>query len=340
MAFFLRMQSRRLPKNTSDKTTLDCNCNNNGQVLLFYSYQSIINPTLLANTLLSIISQLDLSCKIRISDEGINATLAGTNTEKFMSKFSILPDFIQMNLQRDFFKPSPGCIHAFPDISIKLVKEICPLNIELSPRTNSIPLDPLDFHLKSSSPNSIILDVRNYYESRIGFFKNAIVPNIRRFSSLPDFIKNNRKFFQNKQIFTYCTGGIRCEKASSMIALETGANVFLLNGGIHNYLEWIKKSNYESLFLGKNYVFDARLTNGGNGIVSRCINCNLITPSYHKCHAKGCHLMVVMCELCSQDGIFCCSSCKQMHIDKSKRWICDCERVRRENLDKIVIAAE
>jgi predicted sulfurtransferase len=217
-------------------------------------------------------------------------------------------------------------------------------------------LSPPEFHaflLKTQNdPNYLLLDVRNYYESKIGYFQNAILPPIRKFKNLPDYIRKHEKVFEKTNILTYCTGGIRCEKASRFIQKQTGSDIFVLEGGIHNYLDWIsstslgakdenrggivsliaKDGNTQNLFKGNNYVFDARKQLKGSGLVAKCKNCDQLCGDYQKCSSSNCHLIVSCCEDCTDVVLFCCEDCRETGLldDKSsKGFECYCERVRK-----------
>lgn len=235
------------------------------------------------------------------------------------------------------------CIHflAFESMSIKIVDEICPFN--LNPNTPTITVDdvhilsPSQFHeallKRSEDDTTLLLDTRNYYESKIGHFQHAILPPIRKFSALPAYLDTNRHIFKpNHHLLTYCTGGIRCAKSNTFISAQLNIKVSMLDGGIHNYLEWIKQTGNKSLFLGRNYVFDARVSLGleDNSIVSECVYCQVLEDKgYVKCFGLECHLFVVCCERCNDDNegkVFCCLSCKSGNL---KKGFCGCEVERR-----------
>ncbi|KAF9183634.1 hypothetical protein BGZ49_004559, partial [Haplosporangium sp. Z 27] len=291
-------KARRAEKYGSDPISLNCDCDpSQGTVILFYAYLPISDPLSLAKLHKTWSSNLDLYGKIKLAQEGINATVAGSpaSITTYIDNLTSLPEFDSLKLSRsdaisdtdlekrryNFFKPTSGCRHVFGEhISIKVVEEICPLGApELSvyhdPENKRGKLSPRDFHQKlkelDGKEDVVVLDVRNYYESSIGRFPGAITPPIRKFSSFRDYVDRNKDQFSGKTILSYCTGGIRCEKATSYLrqSLEAGedlqpAKVLMLDGGIHNYLEWVKHEGTakESLWLGKNYVFDARQSLG------------------------------------------------------------------------------
>lgn len=336
------------------------------KVILFYRYVSIEDPVQFA---------LDhqhycqnMTGKVRIAGEGINATLAGTNkdidiylnwltsTQPFKDLEDVTSD-IPLLLsdpsapRYKLFKPSKGCIHVFSDLSIKLTDEICPLGqktvvldklIKDDHRQGKLP--PKDFHAilsKRHQDDFLLLDTRNYYESKIGHFEGAVTPAIRKFSQFPDYIDRNKEAMRGKKILTYCTGGIRCEKATAYMrqVLPQDTEIFMLDGGIHNYIEWCKSNKddiIDPVWQGKNYVFDARQSLGLNddSIVSVCQKCDARWDQYKKCSTTGCHLLVLQCDHCSlqDDKVFCCKDCKE----NQQNGLCQCEQQRRiEELETI-----
>ncbi|KAG0267153.1 thiosulfate sulfurtransferase (rhodanese)-like domain-containing protein 2 [Mortierella polycephala] len=301
-------KSRRAEKYGSDPISLTCNCDpTQGTVILFYTYIPIKDPLNLAKLHKSWSSELDLCGKVKVAKEGINATLAGSSASitAYIDNLTKLPDFQSLQLSQSvfdqagtaldnfeqrrfkFFKPTEGCRHVFGAvISIKVVDEICPLGApELcvydDPDNKRCKLPPREFHQRlkevEGRDDVVVLDVRNYYESSIGHFPGAITPPIRKFSSFRDYVDRNKDQFSGKTVLSYCTGGIRCEKATSYLRQSLGSRegsqpseILMLEGGIHNYLEWIKQegSIAESLWLGKNYVFDARQALGLEDLTS------------------------------------------------------------------------
>ncbi|KAF9279622.1 hypothetical protein BGZ68_007802 [Mortierella alpina] len=301
-------RSRRAEKYGSDPISLSCTCDPSlGTVVLFYAYLPIADPLALAKLHKSWSSKLGLYGKVKLATEGINATLSGQSESiaEYIDHLTKHPDFAVLNLsgtaqdpiagdrallekrRYNFFKPTGGCRHVFGEtMSIKVVEEICPLGApELSvykdPENKRGKLPPSEFHQKlkdlSGRDDVVVLDVRNYYESDIGRFPGAITPPIRKFSSFRDYVDRNKDQFSGKTLLSYCTGGIRCEKATTYLrqSLASGdgsrpTEVLMLDGGIHNYLEWIKQENLasDSLWLGKNYVFDARQSLGLEGMTA------------------------------------------------------------------------
>ena len=155
-----------------------------------------------------------------------------------------------------------------------------------------------------------MVDFRNHYESEIGHFKGAITPDVETFrESLPIINEQLKDFKEDKNLVMYCTGGIRCEKASAYFKHQGFKNVFQLEGGIINYAKQIKEENIESKFIGKNFVFDHRLGERiTNDIVSQCHQCGKPCDNHTNCENDGCHLLFIQCEECKDKMENCCSA--------------------------------
>ncbi|KAI8984433.1 Rhodanese-like domain-containing protein [Mycotypha africana] len=370
-----KLKSRRGNKGSSDPIAVTCNCDANAsKVILFYKYAPVEDPIQFALDHEKYCA--NMTGKVRIAAEGINATLAGTNEDidRYLDWLTHTPIFqrdptlddlkssVPLSLldphtpRYKFFKPSAGCVHVFSELSVKVVDEICPLgasSVVLS-KLNTTDhkhgkLSPEDFHkilAHRHEEDYILLDTRNYYESKIGHFEGAIQPPIRKFSQFPEFVERNKEAMKNKTILTYCTGGIRCEKATAFLreALPN-EEIFMLDGGIHNYLEWWKQKDKnahplnekegEAIWQGKNYVFDARQSLGVDSIdniVSQCQFCHTPWDTYAKCASVGCHLLVLCCDECKktkpEQKVYCCSQCQSAKASKD---LCACEKERKEN---------
>ncbi|RUS35544.1 hypothetical protein BC938DRAFT_479405 [Jimgerdemannia flammicorona] len=376
---------------SSDPVTLTCACDPTfSTVILFYKYVPVSDPLLFAAHHHDLCTRLGLTGKIRIAAEGINATLAGINPSiasyvDWISRHPVLaagrlsaedPDTAFTRRRHLFFKPSSGCAHVFPSLSVRVVDEICPLGVPgLRVKEGADgKVSPAEFFglLKKARENPgeyVCLDTRNYYESRIGRFDGALCPPIRRFGAFPDFVERNRAAWEGKTVLAYCTGGIRCEKATAYLrqslshtegALRT--KILMLDGGIHNYLEWVKEQQQlqsdpvsatgssaiiDSLWRGRNYIFDARQSLGldekGKGewengddagvIISWCQICAVTREDrYTKCAGASCHLLVLCCDECRAgryaDGkVFCCEVCERWEREGEEQGVI---RARKE----------
>ncbi len=156
--------------------------------------------------------------------------------------------------------------------------------------------------------NTVVIDMRNHYEYEVGHFEKAIeVPSDTFREQLPmavDMMKGN----EDKNIIMYCTGGIRCEKASAFMLHKGFQNVFHLEGGIINYARQAKEKNLPSKFIGKNFVFDNRLGERiTEDVIATCHQCGKPADTHTNCLNSGCHLLFIQCETCATTYNGCCS---------------------------------
>jgi UPF0176 protein len=179
-----------------------------------------------------------------------------------------------------------------------------------------IHVDATHFNELIDDPNTVLVDMRNHYESEIGHFKNAITPDVDTFRDSLDIIeKDLSDYKENKNLVMYCTGGIRCEKASAYYKHKGFKNVFQLEGGIIEYTRQVRQKNLENKFLGKNFVFDhrrgERIT---EDIIAQCHQCGKSFDTHVNCANEACHLLFIQCEECADKMNNCCSDhCKEIH---------------------------
>lgn len=287
------------------------------KVLLYYKYVAITYPKQIVKWQQSVCAQLGFTGRILISHEGINGTLGGTaeNINHYKQLMSDHELFSGID-----FKESDGGPECFPRLSIRARNEAVSLGIpydQLTPRNSGQHLTPQETHaLISQNPEDLIIfDARNDYEWQIGRFENAITPDIQNFRELPDYIENNLETFKNKQVLMYCTGGIRCERASAYLnEKHIAKKVYQMDGGIHRYAEQYP----DGFFRGKNYVFDARIaTTVNNDILGSCLLCTTPCDDYHNCLNALCNKHFIGCAACVQAFEKTCSqTCKTLIAEK------------------------
>ena len=243
----------------------------------FFSFQENLILELKDN-LLSIDNGNDLSGLLIFAKEGINGTICAE--EKIIEKvLNLLRKFIGINESN--IKISYSNIKIFKKLKIKIKNEIVTMGVpEINPSKDAgTYIDSFTWNKLIRDQNTIVIDTRNHYEVSIGSFKESINPNTKNFSEFPDWVNNNlEKHLGNensKNIAMFCTGGIRCEKATTLLKNKGYKNIFHLKGGILKYLEEISKE--ESLFEGECYVFDKRVS----------LDHELKKGSYSICHACG-----------------------------------------------------
>ena len=193
--------------------------------------------------------------------------------------------------------------HSFLKLTIKVRNKIVAdgLNDDTFDVTNKgIHLKAQEFNNLLEDPNTIVVDFRNHYESEVGHFEGAITPDVETFrESLPIINEQLQDFKEDKNLLMYCTGGIRCEKASAYFKHQGFKNVFQLEGGIIEYARQVKEEGVESKFLGKNFVFDHRLGERiTDDVVSQCHQCGKPCDNHTNCANDACHLLFIQCDEC------------------------------------------
>ena len=276
--------------------------------LSFYRYVNIDDPICLRDTLYKEWSNLNILGRIYVSKEGINAQIScpSPNLELFKEKLSLHKAFKDIIIK---FSVKEG--HSFHKLVIKVKDELVAYGIEEN-EYNMIRvgrhLNPEEFNSAIDDSDSILIDMRNYYESEVGKFKGAMIPNVETSRELLPEVKRLLKGKENKKILMYCTGGIRCEKASSFLIKNGFNDVNQLNGGIINYAHSVIKKGIKSKFVGKNFVFDSRLGERiTSHILSQCHQCGEPSDDHIDCKNDACHILFIQCSDCSKQYEQCCS---------------------------------
>jgi UPF0176 protein len=281
----------------------------------FYRYIRISDPQEFRDLLY--LEWMELNClgRIYIAREGINAQMSVPEhrLDEFMLKLKshgYLKDIsVRSAIEDDR--------HSFYKLTIKVRPKIVAdgLSEEDFDFTDvGTHLSAIDFHNLIDQPDSLVVDMRNHYESEVGRFKGAICPDADTFREELEMAKEFLKDKKDKKILLYCTGGIRCEKASAYLRHEGFTDVNQLVGGILEYSKQIKKEGIESKFLGKNFVFDNRLGERvTEEIISNCHQCGKPCDSHVNCANDDCHLLFIQCDECQLKYNACCSEeCKHI----------------------------
>ncbi|XP_062249577.1 thiosulfate sulfurtransferase/rhodanese-like domain-containing protein 2 [Platichthys flesus] len=290
-----------------------------GTVVLFYHYCQVEDPQVICAWQKALCVKLHLTGKVRVASEGVNGTVGGTDvaTDIYISAMCSHPFF---RMKREDFKTSDGGAECFTELRVGVYKEIVPMGVDpdvISYQLAGIHLEPEEFHKEVEAlltegdlcTDTILLDCRNFYESKIGQFTECLAPNIRKFSYFPDYIDQNLDLFRDKKVLMYCTGGIRCERGSAYLrSKDVCKEVYQLKGGIHKYLERFP----EGFYRGKLFVFDERYTISSNrDIISDCRYCGSPWDQYKLCSTQFCCQLVLSCPSCRRDGhTSCCPTCQ------------------------------
>jgi UPF0176 protein len=279
--------------------------------LSFYAYAKIEDPKKFRDELFIAWNALDALGRIYVAHEGINAQMSipEENLAAFRETLEVY-DFMKGIRLNEAVEHDD---HSFLKLTIKVRHKIVAdgLNDETFDVTNKgIHLKAKEFNTLLEDPNTIVVDFRNHYESEVGHFEGAITPDVETFrESLPIINEKLQDYKEDKNLLMYCTGGIRCEKASAYFKHQGFKNVYQLEGGIIEYTRQIKEENIESKFIGKNFVFDHRLGERiTDDIVSQCHQCGKPCDNHTNCANEGCHLLFIQCDECKAAMENCCST--------------------------------
>ena len=273
--------------------------------------------------------------RIYIAEEGINAQLSVPkemiNDFEFTLK-EILPlCSVGLNFALE------NCSKSFLKLTIKIRKKIVADGLDdytFDVTNIGEHLDAENFNKMLDDENTVCIDMRNHYESEIGFFRSAIKPDVDTFRQSLKIIDNEiEKNGPKKNYLMYCTGGIRCEKASSYLIKKGFKDVYQLEGGVIQYAHDMKKNNLKSEFIGKNFVFDDRMGERvTNDIIGQCHQCKVASDNHKNCKNDACHLLFIQCDKCAKKFNDCCSdACNDfMQLDIEDR-----KKIRKDENKKV-----
>ena len=275
----------------------------------FYNYFPIASPAALRDELYQSLFPLYVLGRIYLAEEGINAQVSLpehqlANFKEALNKFEGL-SHLRLNRAID----DDG--RSFWVLKIKVRNKIVADGItdpNFSMVNKGRYLNATAFNTLAEQPDSIIVDMRNHYEFEVGHFNDAIeIPSDTFRDQLP-MAAEMLAGKEDKNIIMYCTGGIRCEKASAYMLHRGFKNVFHLEGGIINYVNEVKESSLANKFKGKNFVFDDRLGERiTSEIIASCHQCEKPADTHTNCKNEDCHLLFIQCENCAAKYNGCCS---------------------------------
>ncbi|QEL00004.1 rhodanese-related sulfurtransferase [Olivibacter sp. LS-1] len=287
------------------------------QTLLYYCYSPIENAEEFAENHLAFCKSLGLVGRIIVADEGLNGTVSGTPKacQAYMDAVHADPRFAKTDFKVDEVdEPSFVKMHCRykPEIVHSGLRD--PHIIDPTKKTG-VHLEPKEFLEMKDRDDVVVLDVRSDYEHKVGHFKNAVRLDIENFREFPEKIKELAKY-KDKKILTYCTGGIKCEKASALLLHEGFEQVYQLHGGIIKYGKEAGGKDFE----GKCYVFDNRVAVDVNtvnpSVVSTCFNCGTQTTKMINCANPECNEHFTQCDECGWKMDGCCSDACKAHPRK------------------------
>lgn len=279
----------------------------------FYRYYNLPNPTFFRNHLYLLLDEVGVLGRIYVATEGVNGQISipAGRKEEFVEAFEKIIFF--RGLRLNYAIEDDG--KSFFKLMIKVRPKIVADGLEegtFDVTDKGVHVTAEKFNQLADNPDTVILDMRNHYESEVGHFQGAITPDVETFRESLPIIEEMLEDKKDKNLLMYCTGGIRCEKASAYYKSRGFENVFQLEGGIIEYARQVKNKNLENKFIGKNFVFDERMGERiSEDIIAKCHQCGKTCDTHVNCSNDACHILFIQCEECAEKFSGCCSSkCK------------------------------
>lgn len=308
MALYNRINGRQLKEfvrtHAQERTTIS-----------FYKYYPIREPHQFRDELYRLFETLEVWGRIYVAHEGINAQVSvpTSNLSRFRQILEAIAWLreVRLNLAvadngKSFFK-----------LKILVRRKIVADGLDDSTfdvTKCGTHVDAKTFNRLADDPETVIVDMRNHYESEVGHFRNAVLPDADTFRDELRVVENLMADHKDKNLLLYCTGGIRCEKASAWMKHKGFTKVFQLDGGIIHYARQVAEQGLENKFVGKNFVFDERLGERITpDVIANCHQCGAPCDDHTNCKNDGCHLLFIQCAACAEKMGGCCSvSCQQV----------------------------
>jgi UPF0176 protein len=273
----------------------------------FYRYVNIEDPKALRHEIFTVWNELQVNGRVYLATEGVNAQIS-------------VPDF-------NFEKFCESADHFFPQIKFKVGREedgdsFYKLIIKSKSKIladgqddGSYDVTNVGKHLTAkqwneamSEEDTIVVDIRNHYESEIGHFSGAMLPDVDSFREELPVVKKMLEGKEESKVLLYCTGGIRCEKTSAWLKNLGYKDVNQLHGGIIDYDRQVKDEGLENKFIGKNFVFDGRMSEKiTDDVIAQCHTCDEPADTHINCAWQVCHVLFIQCEKCQEKLEGCCS---------------------------------
>ncbi len=284
------------------------------QVLLYYCYTPLEKPEEFREEHHRFCLELDLRGRIIVAAEGLNGTVSGTveNCARYMAAVKADPRFAALE-----FKIDEVPAHTFQKLHVRVKPEIVHSSLRhVRPHEKTGQhLSPEEFKALKDRDDVVVVDVRSDYEYNLGRFKNAVMLDMENFRDFPERVERLKEF-KDKKILTYCTGGVKCEKASAYLLEQGFENVYQLHGGIIKY--GIEAGGED--FDGQCYVFDNRVAVDVNRVnptvISRCQHCQHPSNRLVNCANPHCNAHLPLCEACGEQLQGACSDACAAHPDK------------------------
>lgn len=278
--------------------------------LSFYKYYSLKNPRFFRDHFYLFLSQYRVFGRIYVSHEGVNAQISVP--EKYWDEFQeALGEEILFlkNIRLNVAIEDDG--KSFFMLRIKVRDKIVADGLDddtFDVTKRGRPLSAAEVNAKVDQEGARFVDMRNYYEWEVGHFENAFLPDVENFRSALPYVEKALEEEKDKPIIMYCTGGIRCEKASAYYLHKGFKEVYMVDGGIIEYARQCEEKGLENKFVGKNFVFDERLGESvSSDVIASCHQCGTPCDSHTNCANDACHILFIQCEECAAHYENCCS---------------------------------
>ena len=278
--------------------------------LSFYRYHRLDDPAAFAVSLRTAWESLGVLGRTYVAGEGINAqvSIPSSNLSEFRDHLDTIEWLRGVRLNYAIESAS----RPFRKLKIKVREKIVADGISdpsFDPSDTGRHLDAKSFNELTDRPETVVVDMRNHYESEIGHFRGAITPDVDTFRESLPVVVDMLGQSSDAPIVMYCTGGIRCEKASAWLKHNGFQNVYQLDGGIIEYARTVEAEQLENRFVGKNFVFDERLGERiTSDVIAHCHQCGASCDAHTNCKNPMCNLLFIQCENCAAEHAGCCSA--------------------------------
>jgi UPF0176 protein len=278
------------------------------KTLSFYKYFNIQNPDIYRNEMYAALDDIGVLGRVYVATEGINAQISvpDSNLAKLqdvLKRFGL--DGIRLNIAIEDDGKS------FYKLIVRVRERIVADGLqdgEIDFQNKGEHLNAEAFNDLTDKPETILVDMRNHYESEVGHFEGAILPEVETFRESLPIVVDMLEEKKDAPVVMYCTGGIRCEKASAYLKSRGFQNVYQLDGGIIEYARQVEQRGLPNKFKGKNFVFDERLGERiSEEVISVCHQCGEPADTHTNCANDACHLLFIQCESCRDKHNGCCS---------------------------------
>lgn len=289
----------------------------NRTILSFYTYHKLKNPSFFRDHMYTHFMHIGVLGRTYVSHEGINGQISVPTDalERLKIFFDSITFLRGIRLNYAINQDNTSFFKLIVRLKEKIVADgLNDATFDSSNKGKHLKAE--EFNALVDQPNTIVVDMRNHYEWEVGHFKNAILPDVESFREALPTVEKILEPHKDKHIVMYCTGGIRCEKASAYYKHKGFKNVYQVEGGIIEYTRRVNQLGLENKFIGKNFVFDERLGEKiSDDIISKCHQCGAPCDDHINCANDACHILFIQCKNCAEKYQKCCSdTCADFNV--------------------------